>query len=45
MQIRTRVCMSLDGFVTTPDGRPVQLADPGFSPESYGFTNAARARC
>lgn len=38
MQIRTRMCMSLDGFVTTPDGWPVQLADPGFSPQSYGFT-------
>lgn len=38
MQIRTRMCMSLDGYVTTPDGWPVQLADPGFSPDSYGFT-------
>lgn len=38
MRIRTRMCMSLDGCVTTPDGWPVQLADPGFSPESYGFT-------
>jgi dihydrofolate reductase len=35
--IRTRMCMSLDGYVTTPDGWPAQLADPGFSPESYGF--------
>jgi dihydrofolate reductase len=31
------MCMSLDGFVTTPDGRPAQLADPAFDPESYGF--------
>lgn len=38
MGIRTRMCMSLDGYVTTPDGWPVQLADPAFSPESYGFT-------
>lgn len=38
MQIRTRMCMSLDGCVTTPDGWPVQLADPAFSPDSYGFT-------
>src|SRR4051794_14429667 len=38
MKIRTRLCISRDGYVTTPDGRPVQLADPGFSPDSYGFT-------
>jgi dihydrofolate reductase len=38
MQIRTRMCTSLDGYVTTPDGRPVQLADPGFVPgQSHGF--------
>jgi dihydrofolate reductase len=38
MQIRTRLCMSADGYVTTPDGWPVQLADPAFVPgESYGF--------
>jgi dihydrofolate reductase len=38
MQIRTRFCMSADGYVTTPDGWPVQLADPAFVPgESYGF--------
>jgi dihydrofolate reductase len=30
--------MSVDGCVTTPDGWPAQLADPGFVPgESYGF--------
>jgi dihydrofolate reductase len=39
MQIRTRMCVSLDGYVTTPDGWPVQLADPAYSPESYGFTD------
>ena len=37
MKIRTRLCVSLDGFVTTPEGWPAQLADPSFSPESYGF--------
>jgi dihydrofolate reductase len=37
MQIRTRMCVSLDGYVTTPDGWPVQLADPAWSPEGYGF--------
>ena len=31
------MCTSLDGFVTTPDGWPAQLADPDFSPERYGF--------
>jgi dihydrofolate reductase len=30
--------MSLDGYVTTPDGLPVQLVDPAFVPgQSYGF--------
>jgi dihydrofolate reductase len=38
MIIRTRMCTSLDGYVTTPDGLPVQLADPRFVPgKSYGF--------
>ena len=38
MNIRTRMCVSVDGCVATPDGRPVQLADPAFVPgESYGF--------
>jgi dihydrofolate reductase len=36
-QIVTRMCMSLDGYLTTSDGWPVQLADPNFSPEAYGF--------
>jgi dihydrofolate reductase len=32
------MCISLDGCVTTADGRPVQLADPSFVPgESHGF--------
>jgi dihydrofolate reductase len=38
MQIRTRMCISADGYVSTPDGRPAQLADPTFVPgESHGF--------
>lgn len=38
MKIRTRLCMSADGYVTTPVGWPVQLADPAFVPgESYDF--------
>jgi dihydrofolate reductase len=44
MVIRTRMCMSLDGYVTTPDGRPVQLADPSFVPgESYRFPEFQRS--
>jgi dihydrofolate reductase len=37
MQIRTRMCMSVDGCVTTPDGWPAQLADPTFTGDSHGF--------
>jgi dihydrofolate reductase len=38
MQIRTRMSTRLDGFVTTPDGWPAQLADPTFVPgESHGY--------
>lgn len=37
MKIRTRMCVSLDGYVSTPDGWPVQVADPDWSPETYGF--------
>lgn len=44
MEIRTRMCTSLDGYVTTPDGWPVQLADPAFAPgESYGFPEFQRS--
>jgi dihydrofolate reductase len=38
MRIRTRLCMSLDGYVIASNGWPAQLADPDFSPEAYGFT-------
>jgi dihydrofolate reductase len=38
MQIFTRMCTSLDGYVTGPDGWPVQLRDPSFVPgRSHGF--------
>jgi dihydrofolate reductase len=37
VKIRTRMCTSLDGYVTTPAGWPAQLADPDFSPAGYGF--------
>jgi hypothetical protein len=39
VQIRTRMCVSLDGYVTTPDGWPVQVADPAWSPEAFGFVD------
>jgi dihydrofolate reductase len=44
MKVRTRMCMSLDGYVTTPDGWPAQLADPKWDPEAYGFVEFQR-RC
>jgi hypothetical protein len=45
MEIRTRMCISADGYVTTPDGRPIQLDDPAFVPgESYDFP-AFQKRC
>jgi dihydrofolate reductase len=31
------MCVSLDGYISRPDGLPVQLADPEFDPETYGF--------
>jgi dihydrofolate reductase len=38
MQIRTRMSMSADGYVTTPDGWPALTADPAFVPgQSHGF--------
>jgi dihydrofolate reductase len=37
MKIRTRMCTSLDGYISNADGLPVQLSDPQFDPEAYGF--------
>ena len=38
MQIRARMSMSADGYVTTPGGWPALTADPAFvAGESYGF--------
>ena len=38
MQIVSRLCTSADGYVTTPDGWPPQLADPAYAPgESHGI--------
>jgi dihydrofolate reductase len=39
VQIRTRMCTSLDGYISNPDGLPVQLSDPEFDPEAYGFVD------
>src|SRR3954471_13282821 len=37
MKIFTRMCMSLDGHVTTPEGAPVQLAFDGWDAGALGF--------
>jgi dihydrofolate reductase len=38
MQIRCRMSMSADGYVTTPSGWPALVADPSFlSGQSHGF--------
>jgi hypothetical protein len=38
MLIRSRMGVSLDGFVATPDGYPALLAMPGFEPaRSHGY--------
>lgn len=43
MNILTRMCVSLDGCVSTADGWPAQMADPSFVPgESHGFPEFQR---
>jgi len=42
MRILTRMCISADGYLTTPEGMPAQLADPDWSPERYGFVEFQR---
>jgi dihydrofolate reductase len=37
MKIRTRMCLSLDGYISNADGLPVQLSDTEFDPEAYGL--------
>jgi dihydrofolate reductase len=45
MQIVTRLSISLDGYVTTPDGWPTLMADPAFvSGESHGVPDFV-SRC
>lgn len=36
MQILSRLCVTADGYVTTPDGLPPQLLDPVHGPGSHG---------
>ncbi|MGB2951929.1 MAG: hypothetical protein WBB74_00895 [Gaiellaceae bacterium] len=43
MQIRARMSMSADGYVTTPEGWPSLTADPAFvSGESHGIRESNR---
>jgi len=43
LRIRTYTFMSLDGYVSTPDGRPIQLLLPGFpGREAYGLPEFLR---
>ena len=44
MKIVTRMCISVDGYVTTPEGRPAQVADPAWDPVKFGF-GELQARC
>ena len=44
MKVRTRMCISLDGYISNADGLPVQLSDPEFDPEAYGFVEL-QANC
>jgi dihydrofolate reductase len=44
MKIFTRMCTSLDGFVTTPDGWPVQLAFDRWDAGALGYYEL-QARC
>jgi dihydrofolate reductase len=37
MKIVTRMCMSVDGYVTTPEGWPAQLGLPAWDPAAHGF--------
>jgi dihydrofolate reductase len=43
MQVRTRMCTSLDGYISNADGLPVQLSDSEFDPEAYGFVELQAA--
>jgi len=36
------MCISLDGCISNAGGLPVQLSDPDFDPEAYGFVELQR---
>jgi|GEM_PF-796183 len=42
MQIMARLCMSADGYVTTPNGWPPQVVDPAHGPGSHGVAEFLR---
>jgi hypothetical protein len=42
MQILARLCMTADGYVTTPDGWPPQVIDPVHGPGSHGIAEFLR---
>jgi dihydrofolate reductase len=45
MQLVSRLCTSADGYVTTPDGWPAQLADPAFNPgQSHGIPDFLKSK-
>ena len=37
MRILSRLCVTADGYVTTPDGLPPQVIDPAHGPGSHGI--------
>lgn len=37
MQILSRLCLTADGYVTTPEGMPPQVIDPAHGPGSHGI--------
>ncbi|GAB3907168.1 hypothetical protein GCM10029964_104940 [Kibdelosporangium lantanae] len=39
MQILTRMCVTADGYITTPDGWPPQVIDPAHGPGSHGISD------
>ena len=43
MRIRTRMCTSLDGCISNADGMPVQVSDPEWDPEAFGFVELQAA--
>lgn len=42
MQILARLCMSADGYVSTPNGWPPQVVDPAHGHGSHGITEFLR---